>query len=196
MKNRLVYSGERLRVVLVGANDHAPPGPGEVRINQGAFGSGEHETTAMCLSLVEQQGNIGPTALDLGTGTGILAMAAARLGCTRVVAVDPSPGAIETCKRNLALNRLENRVFPVLGLLDSISPASAFHLVMANLYGHLLDELVVPLCRRLLPGGVMVLSGMLYGEDFAVRSMAEREGLLTKASLGGEEYIALALQRC
>ena len=197
MKPRLIFDGKRLKLFDVphGSLGNFSKGEGDVWISRGAFGSGEHETTAMCLGLLEECSLAGMKALDLGTGTGILAIAALCLGCEKVIAVDPSAEAIETCKRNARLNGVEDRVTTLLGTLEQVDGNSRFGLIMANLYGHLLEELVSPLCTMLNPGGVMVLSGMLYGEDFSICRQAERSGMVVERRLGGEEYLALAMRK-
>ncbi len=207
-----IYQGGRLRIVEADGVGSSPVPPDAIFICRGAFGSGEHETTTMCLRLLEEYASSPPlsngtdpasntshesrcTALDLGTGTGILAIAAVHLGCARVLAVDPSEGAIETTKRNTALNGMEGSVVPLLGELRDVQAASRFHLIMANLYGFLLDNLIPTLCTMLLPRGIMVLSGLLYGEDFSICRQAERSGVLVERRLGGEEYLALGLRK-
>ena len=197
MNRRSVFEGKRLKI-LEACYDNlkkSPKNMGEIHILRGAFGSGEHETTVMCLKLLEEYNLQGLNALDLGTGTGILAIAALRLGCAKVMAVDPSPEAIETCKRNARLNGVEDKITTILGTLDQVENSSRFDLIMANLYGHLLEEVVAPLCSMLNPRGIMVLSGMLYGEDFSIRREAERCGVLVDKRLGGEEYLGLSLTK-
>jgi ribosomal protein L11 methyltransferase len=207
--NHLIFEGERLKIVDA-CVERDSSSADALFICRGAFGSGEHETTRMCLRLLEEYASSGflawgngsatnlpthCTALDLGTGTGILALAAISLGCGRVLAVDPSEEAIETTKRNIALNGMDGRVVPLLGELKDVPSGSRFRLIMANLYGFLLDALVPKLCTMLEPGGAMVLSGMLYGEDFSICRQAERQGVVVEKRLGGEEYLALGLRK-
>ncbi len=197
MKPHLIFDGKRLKLFDVphGSLGGFSKGEREIWISKGAFGSGEHETTAMCLRLLEEYTLEGLKALDLGTGTGILAIAALCLGCEKVVAVDPSPEAMETCERNARLNGVEDRVTTLLGTLEQVDGNSRFGLIMANLYGHLLEGLILPLSSMLQPDGVMVLSGMLYGEDFSICRQAERSGMVVERRLGGEEYLAMAMRR-
>ena len=190
-----IFDGRRLRVFDAEFSKRSPFSNNHLWIAKGAFGSGEHETTAMCLQLLEECLLEGKTALDLGTGTGILAIAAIKLGCERVVAVDPSSQAMETCRQNARLNGVEERIEFVEGELKDLSPDSRFNLIMANLYGHLLDKLIPQLCGMLEPGGAMVLSGMLYGEDFSIIRQAEKLGVITERRLGGEEYLAFGMRK-
>ena len=108
---------------------------------KGAFGSGEHETTAACLELLPRvPGVAGCRAFDLGSGTGILAIAAARLGADVVAAVDLEWPAAVSCAENAVLNGLEKQVVSICGELGCIGGIS-FDLVMANIYADILMAL-------------------------------------------------------
>jgi len=106
------------------------------------FGSGFHATTRLCLETLEKlmQGNSKvKTVLDLGTGTGLLAIAAANLGAERVLAIDNNPLACKVCKRNLELNNCTDKVtVQQVDLLTNLPDSSQFDLIIANLYKGLL----------------------------------------------------------
>ena len=140
---------ERARVVDV-----------QVRAGDPAFGSGEHETTASCLEELERlPGLKGMRCLDLGSGTGILAIAAARLGAQTVVAVDIDPAAGISCAGNVRLNGQEERVFPVCGELACIGEGT-FDLLLANIYADIHLALAVGMVARTRSGGFLLLSGI------------------------------------
>ena len=108
---------------------------------KGAFGSGEHETTAACLRQLEKITTLqGCRALDLGSGTGILAIAALLLGAESAIAIDIEWPAAFSCSMNALLNGVENRVLTVCGELETLS-CSGFDLVMANIYADILMPL-------------------------------------------------------
>ena len=133
-----------------------------------AFGSGEHETTRSCLEELEEI-PVTPDSrvLDLGCGTGVLSVAAARIGCRHVVALDPCPDAIVTTRETIRLNQLQSVIFPVQGDLSAIRGAR-FDLILANLYGDVLLRSVEPISALLGSGGTLVASGIQYGETYEV----------------------------
>ncbi|HEY4744848.1 MAG TPA: 50S ribosomal protein L11 methyltransferase [Desulfuromonadaceae bacterium] len=136
---------------------------------KGAFGSGEHETTASCLELLSQVPGIrGCRALDLGTGTGILAIAAASLGAASVAALDLEWPAARSCAENVSLNHAEARVHTICGELSAIA-SHPFDLVMANIYADILLPLAGRLVELTRPGGHLLLSGIPLQDKFDIQ---------------------------
>jgi ribosomal protein L11 methyltransferase len=127
------------------------------------FGTGTHPTTRDCLEALELAACPNPlsTALDLGTGTGLLALAAARLGCKSVVAVDLNFLAAKTADRNVRLNHLQNRVVTVQGRAEDMIAYPA-DLVIANIHYHVMRQLVNDV--GFLTKKSFVLSGLLRSE--------------------------------
>ncbi|WP_027716189.1 50S ribosomal protein L11 methyltransferase [Desulfuromonas sp. TF] len=145
-------------------------------MDRGAFGSGEHETTASCLEILAELPEVrGARVLDLGSGTGILAFAALKLGAARAVCVDINPQAVETARRNGELNGLTDRLIHRAGTLGSAGE-DPFDLVLANIYGDILLNLAEDLTRRARPGALLLLSGILWEYNFEVRQHYERLG--------------------
>ena len=128
-----------------------------------AFGTGTHATTQLCLVELETLVKPGMSVLDVGTGTAILAIAAARLGAGRIVGVDVDPEAVECAKENLALNGLTGRIELVLGTLDDVPPLRV-DLVIANIEYRTLVGIGRKLKERLQPGGMVLFSGILQIE--------------------------------
>jgi ribosomal protein L11 methyltransferase len=162
---------------------------------KGAFGSGEHETTASCLEeLAKLTGRAGTRALDLGSGTGILAIAAARLGITSVVAIDIDWQAAVSCADNVRLNGLDAQVISVCGELACLA-AGDFDLVMANIYADLHLTLADEMTAKTKPGGCLLLSGIPLQDKFDIQQRFCRLGckLLDMRIL--EEYVTLIMQR-
>lgn len=149
------------RLWLVPAWATRPPGvPHALRIDPGmAFGAGDHPTTRLCLELLEEQTDQGllHRFLDVGTGTGVLALAAARLGVQQVHALDIDPFGYAACQRNAALNDLQDRVRPLLLSLDLLE--GNYPLVAANIVVGQLQTLAALLRQRVEPGGRLLLSG-------------------------------------
>jgi ribosomal protein L11 methyltransferase len=141
----------------------AATGPTDLVVEGGAFGGGAHPTTASCLAVLTALAPLGGLRmLDLGSGTGILALAALRLGAAGALCVDVNPDAVASARRNGALNRVDDRLEHRCGSADDLA-GERFDLVVANIGGELLlDEAarIVPLAR---PGGRLVVSGLLRG---------------------------------
>lgn len=171
-----------------------PPLKGQLPliIKKGAFGSGEHETTKSCLEELEKLKDLkGKRVLDLGCGTGILALAAAKLGAQEVMAVDIDPTAVELSRKNARLNRQAINV--IQGSLGEVS--GRFHLIMANIHGDILMNLAPQLVERLLPGGYLLLSGVAYHENYQVLLTYGRLGIKTLKNRFLEEYTTLLMEK-
>jgi ribosomal protein L11 methyltransferase len=154
-----------------------PAGRLGVEIDPGmAFGTGQHASTCGCLVLLERVLAEKPSALvlDLGTGSGILAIAAARLGAARIWAVDVDPEACRVAQENVVVNRVDDRVW-VCNSLDAV--AARCDLVLANLFANQLVALTEPIVQHLRPGGVVIGSGILANEEATVTSAWRGAGL-------------------
>jgi len=160
-----------------------------------AFGTGLHASTRLCLQGIEEilENPRLPhprTGLDVGTGTGILAIAMARVGLEQVVAIDPDPEAIEAAQHNVSLNDVSERVrirrIPVEGLREG-----EFDLVVANLTGPILRRSSHVLRRRLSPNGILLVSGFLEEEVEAVERPFLRRGLKLLERRSDEMWCAL-----
>lgn len=146
--------------------DDSPPPPlkNPIRLDPGVvFGTGTHPTTRDCLEAVERifdNENI-HTTVDLGTGTGILALAASRLGCRRTLAVDLNRLAVRTAERNIRLNGMENAILAVQGNADDYVDCPA-DLLIANIHYDVMKRLVVS--DGFLTKKMFVVSGLLRSE--------------------------------
>jgi ribosomal protein L11 methyltransferase len=158
---------EHASVVRVGSLviGRIEPGEHAVAIDPGrAFGWGGHATTRLALALLVTHVRDGQTILDVGTGTGVLAIAAARLGASRVTATDIDGSARRTASVNLVRNGVADQVTVATGI------AGVHDLVVANLLCSTLVELSPSILGATEPGGVVMLSGMLAGQEQEVRS--------------------------
>ncbi len=186
--------GERFRVCPPGA-----PLAGDDRIDlvmaPGAFGSGEHETSASCLELLATLPDPeGARVLDLGSGTGILAIAALKLGARSALCVDIDPAAVRTCKLNCELNGVDDRVEHACGTIEQV-PEEEFGLVLANIYGDILLRVAGALVARARPGGALLLSGILHEDNFEVRRRYQELGCSELRNRALEEFTTVLLRR-
>lgn len=137
-----------------------------ININLGAgraFGSGEHETTRQCLELMEKL-SFSPNdkVLDYGTGTGILAIAAAKLTAGFVLAIDIDFHAVLACQNNIKLNLLDQKIFPACGDLACIDPRIQFDVILANISADIIIENDLLLNNYLKRAGTILLSGIAW----------------------------------
>jgi ribosomal protein L11 methyltransferase len=165
----------RCIVVVPSWREYAPsPGDAVVHLDPGmAFGTGQHETTRMCLEALEDAVRPGARVLDAGCGSGILSLAAARLGASEVLAVDLDPDCIRVTRENVAKNGLASVIRPGHGSLGNawpfVEPADArFDVVVANIIARVIVELAVPLVRALKPGGTLIVSGVIAAREHEV----------------------------
>jgi ribosomal protein L11 methyltransferase len=157
-----------------------------------AFGTGQHETTATCLEEIEAAvaGGAVRSALDVGTGTGVLAAALARLGVPRVVALDTDPAVLPLARANLTRNRA-GAVGLLAGGVDAVG--GRFDLVVANLLADILVAQAGGLASALAPGGRLVVSGLLDTQAAAVA--AAFAGLRLTATRAAGPWRTLRLER-
>lgn len=187
--------GTRLLIVPTWEDAAALPGDLVLRIDPGmAFGTGGHETTRLCLELLEKIMDDGcraaaPSLLDLGTGSGILAMAASLLGAGRILALDIDPDAVEVARENLALNDLTDKV--ECGTIPLELLEEGFDIILANILAEELVRLAPGLAARLNPGGSLILSGILAEKEELVRRGFANQPLLYKETNRAGEWVAM-----
>lgn len=133
------------------------------------FGTGHHATTRLCLAALQEVDLAGASVLDLGTGSGILALAARALGAREARGIDDDPDAIRAAQENLALNPVLDRVTFDTVDLRALPPANA-DVITANLTGALLANAARAIASHMAPGGVLIASGLLQDERDAVVS--------------------------
>jgi ribosomal protein L11 methyltransferase len=172
-----------------------PPARVAIVIDPGmAFGTGQHASTRGCLTLIEWSlaaQDIG-RALDVGTGSGVLAITLAKLGAREVWAIDTDPQALAIARRNAVNNGVEGR----LHFAPSVDRVRGpFDLIAANLFAKVLEALARRLAGLLAAGGILVCSGLLSGEENHVRSEYEARGLEVGNYYEEDGWVSLALQR-
>ena len=153
--------------------DQDPPAENVVRLNMGlAFGTGRHPTTLLCLEWLAQHPPLGLSICDFGCGSGVLAIAALRLGAARAIAIDNDPQAVRATRANAQLNQCEDRL--TAGEPGDI-PQPQADIVLANILAGTLQESMERLAAMLEPGGRIVLAGVLENQVNATqRAFADR----------------------
>lgn len=180
----------RIEPVEAGGLRIAPPwkaDPGDIVIEPAqAFGTGHHETTSGCLAALCELELAGRSVLDVGTGTGVLAIAAGRLGAASVVAVDTDPLAVEAATSNAANNSVTVTVRS--GSLDAVG--EQFDVVVANLDTATLVGLAKRLVEHVAPGGHLIVAGVSRERQGEAIEAFSEAGLPVTA-LAGEEWVVL-----
>jgi ribosomal protein L11 methyltransferase len=176
--------------------------PGQIVIDidpQMAFGTGEHATTRGCLRLLDRSIRPGDRVLDVGSGSAVLAIAAARLGAGEALAVEFDPDANLNARENLALNGVEDRVRIVEAMADPplLEDLGGFDLVLANILSSVIRPLL-PAFRHALadaPDGRLIVSGILGSEHDDVVRDAVAAGFRVVAVDEEEEWWSALLER-
>ena len=166
-----------------------------------AFGTGLHPTTQMCLLALEKYVRGGECVLDLGTGSGILAIAAVKLGAAACLATDIDPVAVEAARANVSANHVSDRVQVEQGSLAQISNLQSriskvgdwrFEILVVNI----LAKIIVELCEQGLgkvvkPGGLAVFAGLIDTQEAEVREALKRAGLAVIERMQGKDWVGL-----
>jgi ribosomal protein L11 methyltransferase len=195
---------ERLNVLRIGRRivirpswrDYAPePGEIVIRLDPGmAFGTGLHPTTQMCLAALEELIRPEAAVLDLGTGSGILAIAAAKLGAGRVLAVDQDPLAVKTARGNLVTNGVQEIVSVMEGSLEGVS--ESYDLVVVNILAKVIVEMMQEgLAARLRSGGRLITTGIIADQESDVVAALEQGGLTAIERQQRDDWVCLAASK-
>lgn len=183
--------GENL--VVVPTWEHYQPGDKEIVIHLDpgmAFGTGTHETTVMCMQMLEKTVQPGHTMLDVGCGTGILSLCTARLGVKKIIAIDKDPVAVRVCRENVALNGLQKRIKVVQGdLLDK--PYAKVDILAVNIVADAVIEVVRHASEVMHAHTQMICSGIIKDREPDVCAALDRAGLAVKERMEMGEWIAM-----
>ncbi len=165
-----------------------PPGGFTIAIDpQMAFGTGHHETTRLALLGLEKKIMSGDRVLDVGTGSGILSIAAVKLGASEVMAVDIEADAIENARANCILNGVDIKV--VLGQYSVDRVSGVFDVGVANIISSILLPIIPELAKRLQSGGYAILGGILDREREAFCAVLDRADLVLDEMLEDGEWL-------
>jgi ribosomal protein L11 methyltransferase len=191
-----------LRAVRIGTLTVAPPwdlpsGDSNVIVIQPSmgFGTGHHASTRLCLQLLQDAAVADASVLDVGTGSGVLAIAAKKLGARAVVAIDFDADAITSARECAELNHLVDAIDLRQTDLEQ-EPAvkgGPFSLILANLTGGMLVRMATRLCQLAVPAGTLIVSGVTRDEEPAVTQAFQAAGATISSRLAEEEWVGLCL---
>lgn len=197
---RPIPIGARLMVIPAWIEEY-PPERIPIRIEPGmAFGTGTHPTTQLCLSLAESTVKPGEPVIDVGCGSGILSVAALKLGASHALGVDIDPEAIASSAENAALNGVEDRLELGVGSVAEVRQGK-FSLRQAPLvFANILAPIIVRLLKDGLaelvePGGALIFSGILAEQEEMVLQEASQYGLRLSEGRQVQDWVALRLTR-
>lgn len=171
------------------------PSPLQVFIHPSTgFGTGHHASTRLCLTLLQRAGVSGARVLDVGTGSGVLAIAAWRLGAREVIAIDTDADAIGSACENVALNHAGRAIsVHATSIAEFRSDHARFDVVLANLTGATLIRFARALVDVVAPSGRLIVSGILDTEEGEVAAAFEAIGCLVAERASEDEWIGLSL---
>ena len=189
------------RIVIQPVWDETAEAEGDlvIRLNPGmAFGTGLHPSTQLCLRLIESHAAGCRSLLDVGTGSGILAIAACRLGVPQVTATDIDPLALTVARENAGYNGIDSGDSGPLRLVHGSVPDRGCHdLVVVNILPHIIVEMLErqDLARRIAPGGRIVCAGIIRARSAEVAAALERQGCRVADWCESDDWVAIAADR-
>ena len=160
-----------------------------------AFGTGTHETTRLCSALLEKYMKPGDKVIDVGTGSGILAIAASLLGAGKVRAYDVDPDAVKIAEENAAINNCQNVSCGVSDLLGNIDRSEKFDFMTANIVADIVIRMSPDVCGCMKDGGLVAVSGIIDRQADEVREAMTANGMTLVDSLFDNDWNAM-LFRC
>ncbi len=163
-----------------------------------AFGTGQHPSTSMCINALEELLRVNKDienwkALDVGTGTGILAICCAKLGIGKVVALDLDPKAVEIAGKNVTINRVDDKI-EILNRDVSLY-AGEFDLIVANVTSNALINLRPHLDRMIKPGGFIILSGIMDQDGANVTTIYHTKEITLESTLTEKEWVCYVFKK-
>jgi len=158
-----------------------------------SFGTGEHHTTKLMLSQLENFVKPGMKVLDVGSGTGILSIAAIKLGAAKAIAIDVDEICLENCKENCEVNNVEDTIEVMTGEIEIVQE-KGFDLIVANIQKNVLLEIAEKIKHRLKGNGTVILSGLLVTDHQAIETKYHSLGFKTLQVEQMDEWIVVVLR--
>ncbi len=167
-----------------------------IKLDSGAaFGTGTHPTTALCINMIENYLKKGDVFLDVGTGTGILMIAASKLGAEKVFGIDKDQIAVEIARRNLQLNKIREERFGVRvgNLLDGVR--KQFDMVAANILTEVIAKLLDDMGKVIKKSGIFICSGMIERNTHRVVAKMKLMGFEIVETRTKESWVSIAAKK-
>ena len=195
--------GDRFVIKPTWREYEAQPGEIVIELDPGmAFGTGLHPTTQMCLAAIEKWARPEMRTLDLGTGSGILAIGAALLGVKAIVGIDNDPLAVKVAAENAALNHVAGQITVEPGSLAEAKAAAmagrpaGFDLIIVNI----LARVIIGLCEAglgqvLRSGGLAIFAGLIDAQEYGVREALQAQGLTVIDRLQEKDWVCLIARK-
>jgi len=156
-----------------------------------AFGTGTHPTTALCINMIEKHLRKGDSFLDVGTGSGILMIAAAKFGAARLCGIDKDEVAVEVAAQNLELNQVNPKIFRLTNgdLVADVNESFTF--ITANIFTHVILTLLQDISRVIAADGIIVCSGIIAENKQTVITAMENSGFKILETASEEDWVAI-----
>lgn len=189
-----IKPGKRLVIVPAWEEEPVEPSDLPIRMDPGmAFGTGTHPSTQLCLILMEKYVKQGDRVFDVGTGSGILSIAAAHLQAGSIVATDIDPIAVKATQENVLLNEVQNVITVKEGSVDAFD--GPFDLIVINILAEIIAGLLPDAVARLAPNGHLLLAGIIAEHESLVQEKIAEWGLRVVERLNHGDWIGLAVAR-
>ena len=192
-----IRTGEHVVIVPVWEDFTPEPDDAVILMDPGmAFGTGTHETTRLCAALIEKYLRPGDRMIDVGCGSGILAICASKLGAEKCFACDIDPEAIRVARENVTLNGTDNVTCAVSDLVRDVTPPpGGFDLAAVNIVADVIIRLAPDLGRYLAPDGVAILSGIIMERAGEVTAVMEQNGFKVIDSMTENGWFAAVVRK-
>lgn len=200
-ENKKIRIGKR--ITIIPSCEKSPPQADEIQVRieaNKAFGDGKHPTTKLCLMYLERHLKPRESLLDIGTGTGILSITAAKLGGDPILAIDNDPEAVHVAEMNVALNRLEDRVKVLDGSIDQVTISNFVQTQFTHVVTNISSTVILglfedQLVKTIKPDGFLILTGFLKMQSPAIRARLKWNNLEIKAEEHLENWICIIAKK-
>ena len=186
------------RPILIRAPHHAPAGEGVIDVviaPRMSFGTGHHATTALMSQTIASMGFSGKRGLDMGCGTGVLAIVALKCGAEQMVAVDIDDWACDSCRDSIALSGVAEQVDVRCGSIEQVVAGEQFDFVLANINRNILISMMPSFAAALPSGGELLMSGFLREDVVYIEAAAAEQGFAVENILEREGWMVVVCKK-